>query len=78
MVGTIAVCFLYTRNKFSWDAKQFSIYSDASFIVGLIGTIGGISVFTKCLKMTSEFASCIAFFFKCISYVIAGIGNSGW
>lgn len=76
--GTISVTFLYTRNKFSWDAKEFSFYADASFVIGLIGSIGGIAVFTKCLKMSNEFASCIAFFFKSISYVIAGLGNSSW
>ncbi|XP_034247942.1 uncharacterized protein LOC117649365 [Thrips palmi] len=28
--------------------------------------------------MSNEFASCVAFFFKTISYVIAALGNSGW
>ncbi|KAK3907877.1 Proton-coupled folate transporter [Frankliniella fusca] len=78
MEGTLATAFLFARNKFSWDVKQFSIYVDAALLINIVGVLLGTIVFSKLAKLPNEPLSCFGYFLKACGYLIGGLGNAGW
>lgn len=78
MEGTLSTAFLFARNKFSWDVKQFSIYVDAALLINIVGVLLGTVIFSKWAKLPNEPLSCFGYFLKCCGYLIGGLGNAGW
>lgn len=76
--GTIAVLFLFTRSRFSWDIKDFTYYSDAVIVMKVCGSLLGTVAFTKWFKLPDAPVSCVGAFLEVVSDVIAGLGSSGW
>ncbi|XP_045778100.1 proton-coupled folate transporter-like [Maniola jurtina] len=77
--GESAVLFLYTLKKFSMDIVDFSLFSTYSVLMGLIGTIIAVTLFSKRLQMHDALIGIIATTCKVVSSCVYGLApNRSW
>lgn len=68
--GEGALVYLYTLLRYSMDLVEFSLYSTYSVIMGLIGTLIAVTIFSKLLKMHDSLIGVISTACKVMSSVL--------
>lgn len=53
MSGTDNVFYLFVREKFAWSLRDETIYNTTSLLVGMIGSLLGISLLNGCFNVSS-------------------------
>ncbi|XP_046689252.1 proton-coupled folate transporter-like [Homalodisca vitripennis] len=66
--GEMTVMYLFTRYRFNWNEVDYSIFSTYSMLVGLLGTLLSVGVFSHMLKIDDALIGVMS----CMSKILAG------
>ncbi|KAG8313704.1 hypothetical protein J6590_002175 [Homalodisca vitripennis] len=64
----MTVMYLFTRYRFNWNEVDYSIFSTYSMLVGLLGTLLSVGVFSHMLKIDDALIGVMS----CMSKILAG------
>lgn len=65
--GEMSVMYLFTRFKFHWSEIEFSLFSTYSMLVGMVGTLVSIGVFSHLLKFDDAIIGVLSSLSKVLS-----------
>ncbi|XP_059607645.1 probable peptidoglycan muropeptide transporter SLC46 [Phlebotomus argentipes] len=66
MEGTATVFFLFTRAKFGWTIRDYTIYESVSIVVQLVGALCAIALLKKIFRMSDAMIAAVAFASDCL------------
>nr|CAD7257394.1 unnamed protein product [Timema shepardi] len=76
--GEFSMLFLYTRLKFGWDIRDYSIYNSVGLILSITGTLLGLWVLTSLLKLPPAPLTMLAFSTNVVAAAIIAWSPSSW
>lgn len=65
--GEMSVMYLFTRYKFNWSEIEFSLFSTYSMLIGLVGTLVSIGIFSHLLKFDDAIIGVLSSLSKVLS-----------
>lgn len=76
--GEMSVMYLFTRYKFNWSEIEFSFFSTYAMLIGLIGTLVSIGVFSHILKFDDAIIGVLSSMSKVISSFVYAFAVTTW
>lgn len=76
--GESAVTFLFLRSKFDWSLTQFQLYSSASNVLWIVGTIVGTYVLHKFLHVTESVLVLMGILCMLNGMLMQGLATKTW
>jgi MFS transporter, PCFT/HCP family, solute carrier family 46, member 3 len=76
--GEMSVMYLFTRYKFNWSEIEFSFFSTYAMIIGLIGTLVSIGLFSHVLKFDDAIIGVLSSMSKVISSFVYAFAVTTW
>ncbi|KAL3289026.1 hypothetical protein HHI36_003469 [Cryptolaemus montrouzieri] len=76
--GELACLYLYTRKKFGWSEKDYSIFNTVQFSIQIVGSVFALYIFSKKLKLDDATLGIIALTSKisaCLIYAFVPTGK---
>jgi MFS transporter, PCFT/HCP family, solute carrier family 46, member 3 len=76
--GEMSVMYLFTRYKFNWSEIEFSYFSTYAMMIGLIGTLLSIGVFSHLLKFDDAIIGVLSSMSKVMSSFVYAFAVTTW
>ncbi|KAJ8931992.1 hypothetical protein NQ314_015038 [Rhamnusium bicolor] len=76
--GDNGIMFLYLREKFDWTLTKYTLYSSATNVIWIIGTITGTFLLHKLLKVKEAVLLLVGFISIVIAALLQGLARSDW
>ncbi|KAF4523941.1 hypothetical protein B566_EDAN011195, partial [Ephemera danica] len=74
----ISVMYLYTREKFEWSLREYSLFSSASVCIITAGTLVGLHTLSKQLALPDAPLAAFAFLTKAVSVTTKALAPKPW
>lgn len=78
VIGIGTVDYLFTRQKFQWLLKEYSIFSAVNTIIALLGMFLGMSFFQSVFKMTDGVLLILAYLSSISDAVVRSLSEKSW
>ncbi|XP_059481079.1 lysosomal proton-coupled steroid conjugate and bile acid symporter SLC46A3-like [Neocloeon triangulifer] len=76
--GDISVSYLYTRERFGWEIQDFTLYSSASVLASTVGSLIGLHLFSRTLKLEDAPLAAFACLLKAVSLMVLALASMSW
>lgn len=73
-----SVVYMYLREKFQWTLKKYTLYQSAKSILSIVGTLVGVYLLHKILKISEPILIIVGFFFIIASYIWFALAQTDW
>ncbi|CAG2067194.1 unnamed protein product [Timema podura] len=70
--------FLYTRMKFGWDIRHYTIYNSVGLVMSIAGILLGLWVLTSLLKLPPAPLTMLAFSTNMVAAALISWSPSSW
>lgn len=76
--GSVALSFLFMREKFKWMITDYNFYSAFNVICQVFGNIFGTYVLNKMLGIPEILMAILGYFSAMLEYIIVGLADYSW
>ncbi|XP_066991286.2 probable peptidoglycan muropeptide transporter SLC46 isoform X2 [Anabrus simplex] len=76
--GEGAVAFLFTRNKFGWTIKDYTLLLSTNLVISIFGMLLGTSIFSTWLQVPDAPLVMFGYFCKAVAAVLAALSPVSW
>lgn len=76
--GESSVVFLFTREKFGWDLRDYTLFTGIALAINIVGLAFGTCVLTSWLNLPPAPLSAFACFLKILACVVATFSPAYW
>ncbi|GBP07904.1 hypothetical protein EVAR_78064_1 [Eumeta japonica] len=75
---TISLDYMYTRNKLQWSLETFSIFSVVNTLMVITGSLVGVTILQKVLKINDMWLALLAYLSSMVDYFIKAFAILTW
>lgn len=76
MEGNMTVFFLFTRAKFGWTIREYTIYESVSLVVQIVGSLLALTILKKFFNVSDSMLTALAFGSDCLQNVARTLANT--
>ncbi|KAI5642979.1 major facilitator superfamily domain-containing protein [Phthorimaea operculella] len=76
--GMTNLDYLYTRNKFQWSMREFTIFTAVGTTIGCVGGFVGVAFIQRIFSVPDLAFIAFAFFSAAVECVIRAFATTGW
>ncbi|XP_055705496.1 proton-coupled folate transporter-like isoform X2 [Phlebotomus papatasi] len=76
MEGNMTVFFLFTRAKFGWTIREYTIYESVSLVVQMVGSLLALTILKKFFNVSDSMLTALAFGSDCLQNVARTLANT--